>query len=68
MDPAAIPGTYTGAYLEGRDEEILYRRMRDTMIQQRKEGVYPHQLLLRPRLILVINETSMEKRKPLTSF
>ena len=57
MDPAAIPGTYTAAYLEGRDEEILYRRMRDDMIQQRKEGVYPHQIILRPRLMIVINDT-----------
>ena len=30
------------AYLEGRDEEILYKRMRDDMIQKRKEGVYPY--------------------------
>ena len=30
----------TGRYLEGKDEEILYHRMRDEMIMKREEGVF----------------------------
>lgn len=41
MDTVANGGVTRGAYLEGRDEEILYRRMRDDMIQKREEGMYP---------------------------
>lgn len=37
MDTVANGGVTRGAYLEGRDEEILYRRMRDDMIQKREE-------------------------------
>ena len=42
MDVVANGGVTRGAYLEGRDEEILYRRMRDDMIKKRKKGTYPH--------------------------
>lgn len=37
MDVVANGGVTRGAYLEGRDEEILYRRMRDDMIKKREQ-------------------------------
>ena len=30
----------TGRLLEGKDEEVLYQRMRDEMIRKREEGVF----------------------------
>ena len=30
----------TGRLLEGKDEEVLYQRMRDEMIMKRQEGVF----------------------------
>ena len=36
----ANPGGQTAAYLEGRDEEILHRRMRDDRIKERIVDVF----------------------------